>query len=303
MKKGVESKGSVVKRLNLVQREVLLFLTEEYLTPRQISIRRGTSLQAVYNVIAKLKKKGLISGNVWGGFKKSEPLRRGGFNLRHGIRLHGQEFNIKILFRSTQYQKLLSKSNYVYFDNNTIKLCKDSVEVYAGKDKSFMGEDIQRATALSFQYWNKFFRWLEDHLKVILIKPRSRNIKLVNNHYAEINNEIAKECNVNKEKISIYTTEDGKLWFKIDNSFQLNEAESLHPQTAKEDMQKVKATFNDLRDKPSYLPSEIKATVDTTLALVKEVATAQLNQTKLMEAMLPKPPKEEKVKGRVDYIL
>ena len=47
----------------------------------------------------------------------------------------------------------------------------------------------------------------------------------------------------------VYTTEDHKLWFTIDNSLNLHEAETQHPKTAKHDMQEVvRPFFNDMRD-------------------------------------------------------
>jgi len=40
--------------------------------------------------------------------------------------------------------------------------------------------------------------------------PRYENIKLVNAHYSEINNELARDCNVKAERIRVYTTDDAQ---------------------------------------------------------------------------------------------
>jgi len=261
VERGVESQDIILSK---EQQEILLMITEDFLTPKQISIRRETNISAVYKTIKKLKEKGVLR---WGGRKGVENFRTTPHphlkQPKHSdksksfdryIRLHAQEFNIEILYKTEQYEYFRQKSNIITIDNNTIRLYKTSIEVYSGKD--FNAEDEVRATALSMQYWTKFFFKLEDYLKIILIKPRSNNIKIVNNHYAEVNNEIAKEYNRKKIKLHIYTKDDGKLWFTIDNSFNLNEAETQHPETAKNDMGKVKDFFNDIREKKSLLPSE-----------------------------------------------
>ena len=86
-------------------------------------------------------------------------------------------------------------------------------------------------------------------------------------------NELAKDCNLNKDYIRVYTREDGKLWFMIDNSFNLNEAETVHPETAKADMENIiQPYFNDLRENKHLLPSQINKAVLDTQKQVYEIA-------------------------------
>ena len=54
-------------KLSPIQKRVLVYLTEEYLTISDIANRRGTTKAAVYKIIRKLRKKGYISiGNIGG---------------------------------------------------------------------------------------------------------------------------------------------------------------------------------------------------------------------------------------------
>lgn len=269
VKKGVEKRG--VKsgynsgKLSSQQSEILYLLTKEYLTPKKIAIKRGTHISAVYKIINKLKKKGVLNGTSNRGYKKNIPTHiikkpKSLKSFKKYIRLHAQEWNIKILYKTNFYEELRQKGNTLEIDNNKVRLYKNSIEIYSKKD--FCAEDEQRATTLSFQYWDKFFTRLENHFKIIIIKNRKHNIKLVSNHYAEVNNELAKEYNLEKKKLNIYTTDDGRLWFTIDYSFNENEAETLHKDTAKQDMGKVKRVFNDYRNNNSYLPSEVKGMLD-----------------------------------------
>ena len=205
-KKGLIS-GQVHPKITKTEADVLHLLTEEFLTPRQASIRRKKSKQAIYKTIQNLKKKGYLTST----YKKVD-FSRITSQPRRQIRLHRQEFNIKIIFKDHRYERIRDNNKKVIIvDGNTIRLYRDSVEVYSGH--SFFGSDVQKATARSFEYWNRFFVRLENDLNVILVKSRKQNITLVNQHYAEVDNELAVECEKKAEKIRIFTRDDGKLWF------------------------------------------------------------------------------------------
>lgn len=229
-------------RIKASAREVLNLLTIDFLTPQEIAQRRKTSVRAVYKVIAKLKEKGMfgIATNQVNLSRSTEP-----FSEPLRMRLHGQEWNIKIISKSEKYAQAKKQANTVYIDGNTIRLYQDSIEIYSGQ--SFWEKDEQRATAVSLAYWERFFARLEHEFGVILVKPRVQNINLVNQHYGETNSEIAKDALEKKEKIRIQTEDDGKIWFTIDNSWNLKEMETLHPETAKQDMTKVQKQVNDWR--------------------------------------------------------
>ena len=174
-------------------------------------------------------------------------------------RLHGQEWNIKIIKKSEKYFKSKLNANTQFLDGNTLRLFNDSIEVYSGQ--SFFEKDEQRATAVSLAYWEAFLCQLEHKFNIVLIKPRAENINLVNQHYGEINNEIAKDSLNRKEKIKIITEDDGKLWFLIDNSWNLKEMETIHPETAKQDMTKVTKQVNSWRKDDPPTNSELSINI------------------------------------------
>lgn len=299
LQKEVESWGSDKPKLSKVQLEVLLYLTRDFLTPLQISIRRKKSISSVYKIIDKLKEKGVYSSNT----KKLHNIDSTFTPFINGIRLHGQEYNIQILYKDKRYLDLLNAGNIIEYDGNTIRLYKDSIEVYGGH--SFYGEDVQSATSKSMYYWNHFIVKLENKLHLILHKPLVNNIKLVNSHYADINNGIARECKVTGDKIRIFTRDDGKLWFLIDNSFNLHEAETVHPDSSKFDMEKVKAYFNDIRDNKINLPSETKEAILGMTYIINELAISQLNASRQIELLLsllvPKAQKPTDTSFKPDY--
>lgn len=298
--------GGSFPKLTKAEQEVMYLLTKEFLTPKQISIRRQTTDRATQLIIQSLREKGAINLSFQDTSQKSIHSNISAKNLQK-IRLHGQEFHVKLLYKDYKYKELLKKSNIKYIDGNTIRLYRDSIEVYGVKD--FYADDVQKATAQSFRYWNRFFAKLEHELKVILIKPRAENIKLVNSHYAETNNELAQDCEVKGDKIRVYATDDGKLWFLIDNSFNLHEAEALHPQTSKPDMENVKAFFNDLRNYKVPKLSEImivfKQFVDFQKSMTeinKETAAGLNAVVSYIQSQLPQQKQEEIIpKEKPDY--
>jgi len=266
-----------------------------------VSIARNCTVRAVEMIVAKLKNKGYLDivnrpSKKLRFFESTNEETSQKKNFFHQIRLHGQEFNIKIIYKSLNYNDLIGK--IIKIDSNTVRLYKNSIEVYS--DKSFYGENTHKATAKSFEYWNKFFIRLENQLKCVLIKNRNQNISIVNQHYAEINNELAKECEIKGDNIKVYTTETGKLWFLIDNSFNLHEAETVG-KSAKEDMEEIiNPFFNDLRNNKVMLPSEMQKLLYETISQTRETATGLNTLIKLLT------PKEQIIQAteleRVNYI-
>ena len=237
LKKGLKLQDKM--DLTPAENDVRYLLTEEFLTIKQIAQRRKTSIQAVYKLLRKIKKKGEI-GLGFKGFKKSNPLPSKG-----DIRLHGQEINIKIIYQNPIYQKLLNKSNTLFLDGNTIRLYKNSVEIYLGQ--SFYGKTTREVDNNSLRYIKKFILRLENDLKVVLMKERSRNIRIVNQHYARGDSEVSEKAHEEGKRIWIYAKEDGKLCYITDDSFGFKEDETIHPTTAKKDRDSIDKQINDWR--------------------------------------------------------
>jgi hypothetical protein len=278
------------------QQEILGMLTEERMTPKQIALRRKTHLSAVYKTIKKLRNKGLL------GFKtiRAEGVEKIRSTITpHQIRLHGVELNIKILWKDERYKEKIGKVTDI--DGTTIKTYNNSIEIYL--NKSFYAEDEHKSTKDMLEYARRLITRIENDFNIILIKARSQNIQVVNAHYAETNNEYAQELEKQGKLLKIHTTDDGKLWFVIDNSFNLHERETLHPKTAKDDSETISAFFNDIRDKNPPIMSKLIENLQiiseqqrNTQAQIRETATGLNTLTKWLEKQLPKEKK-----GRIRF--
>lgn len=251
-KKSTSKLGLLSQKLTKTEKDILHLLTTEFLTPNKIATRRQTTVRAVNHHIKKLRLKGALKK----GFQIL-PKNEWALEVSDGIRLHGMEFNINILFQDNNYKSLRNKGNLIYVDGNTIRLYTNSIEVYGVK--SFFGDTVQAATSKAFNYWSKFFVRLEDRLKVELVKNSYNNVSLVKAEYAEIHNELARDCGNKADKLKVYARDDGKLWFLIDNSFNLHEAETVHRESGKRDMVAVSNFFNDLRENPVNLSEVVGA--------------------------------------------
>src|SRR3990167_5659123 len=95
--------GGVIQTLTQKEQEILFMLTDEFLTPRKIAIRRKTSHQSIYKTIKNLKKKGAFDIGFNRVAKNLSTLQPSDTTSKlknqHQIRLHAQEFNINILYK------------------------------------------------------------------------------------------------------------------------------------------------------------------------------------------------------------
>ena len=231
-------------QLTTAEKEVFEMITSKFYNLKQIQIIRKCSRQAIYKIRKSLIRKGYLNLSL----QKVDKFDGTSQPKANQVRLHGQEFHIKIIWQDQFYQKSLEKSNILYLDGHTIKLSKNSIEIYASEGAIFYGEDEERADKKSIEYWKRFFPKLEHELKIVIFKERSRNIKEVNHHYARGNSELC-EKNIEDEgkRIRIYAYEDGKLAFITDESFGGKEDETVHPITAKRDRGAIDKQINDWR--------------------------------------------------------
>lgn len=271
------------------QEEVLNLIITEGLTPKQISIRRQTSTQNTYKIIGRLKKKGGISKTFGRVAKNLCTMQPQG----HKIRLHGQEFCIGVLGGSKKYDKVREKSNFVRVRGHSVRLFTKSLEIYSSR--SFYGDSVHDAVSSSVDHWNRFFVMLENEFDIIILKDRYQNIKLVKAHFAEVNNELARDCEVRGDKIKFRCNRDGKVYAIIDNSFNLHEFETVHPVSSQGDMAVFKPFFDDIRDKPHLVPSVQKECIDDIIKALSATVKVVDIVVKLQKSVMSPPDFSESI--------
>lgn len=278
------------KDLTKTEREVFILLTKDFLTPTQARIRRGISRQAIHIHITNLKRKGYLNSSlqdVKQNVKETLCTSQG----KRIFRLHGEEWNVKIIWKGEKYKRLINNSNLLNVDGNTIRLFNESLEIYSGH--SYLNEDVNVCIRESLDYINRLFTRLESDLGIVIVKDRKLNRKLVKAHIADLDNEIAKDYVVTGDTLKVCTNEDGKLWFIGDFSLNRIEGEYIHPKTHKDDCNTVSKYLNDWRDHKPPVSTDIMKIIKIMVDANAETAAGLASVVMLMKSQVPN--QEEKV--------
>jgi len=269
--------------------EILKYLTQ-FLTISQISKLRKTSRTAVYKAISKLLEKGYIEKIGRGAYRVTS---RGLHSLNglspEVIRLHNLAFKIKILKKPLNWElqrskianiRLLAKeikfgkANYQIhtFSSLKVKTTTNSVIFYM---PSFYGKNTDDCFNQALDFLWKAIPKTEALFNILLIKDRKANIEIISQHYAKLQDSLAKLYKTEGNKLYV-RDEQGNLWLIADYSFRVDELETIYNKTAKEDMDTIKNFLNDLRKNP--------ATMTEVMELIRNVTANQMIFAKNMES-------------------
>lgn len=260
--------------------EVLKFLSQ-FLTIPQIAKQLKVSRTAVYKRINKLLELQLIQ-KIGKGYNLTEK----GLQILNGsssnqIRLHNLCFKITIFNKPNNWElkrsqivqmRSFSKSvplqNTSYeihsFSNLKVKTTPNSILFYM---PTFYGKDTDDCFRQALDsLWNAISK-VENLFKVTLVKDRKCNIEIISQHYAKLQDSLAKIYKNEDSKLYVQD-EQGNIWLIADYSFRVNELETIYNKTAKEDMDTVKDFLNDLRKNP--------ATISQVVNMIGNVTANQL---------------------------
>jgi hypothetical protein len=241
--------------------------------------------------MSKLREKGLISGGVFhrkrkGGVPTLENPSTG-TQRQHLIRLHGQEFSLKVLNASPKFRDL-SKLGVIDFEGHKVQLFPSLVIVHSFSGLEFVAESSQAAYTRSVPYWLALFERLEKALNVLIFKEGTTQIKQLKAHYAEENNELAQDLKAGSQRLRLIG-KDSQTWLITDLSKGTPELETIHPQLSLNDMAAIKPFFDDLRQ---FCPG-------MTFSAFKEGFKEALG---LSQPLYPGPQAEASPMAKPDYI-
>jgi len=269
--------------------EVLKYLSQ-FLLVKDIAKQLKVSNTAIYKRLYSLLEKGMIRK-----IGKSYELTDEGINKLNSfikssntIRLHNLAFKVRIINKPNNWDlkrsqivqtRTLSKeielNNNSYeihsFSNIKVKTTNNSIIFYM---PHYYGKDTDDCFKQALDsLWNTIPK-IENLFKIILIKDRKANIEIISQHYAKLQDSLAKIYKIENNKLNVFD-EDGNLWLICDFSFKTEELETIYNKTSKEDMDSVKGFLNDLRNNPT--------TFSQVLDLVNQVAKSQLVASQQME--------------------
>lgn len=230
-----------IKKLSVAEREIFDMFYKQKMSIRQISIIRKTRMQTVKTQLKIARKKKEAERGMQ--FHTPPHPTKGYGGIAPGLlRLHGEQFSVKIIHKDNRYANLVSVSNQITIDESTVKLWSDSIEVYA--NRAFFGRDASQCDAEAALYWSGFARKVEERLSIVIVSDTVPNWRRVAAHYERIDSEIGRAAVEQGRQIRIYAA-DGKLRFVTDRSLKGKNHEALHPVSARPDIDRVERSVDD----------------------------------------------------------
>lgn len=278
--------------------------------PKQIREEFNISKQAMNYYLSSLKKQNLIQKigyGVWETSKNSteEQVKKSihvakitPHNIftclkQDSVRGHAFQFKLKLptnmrnwdkreeIFSEIGYPfkrlKIFGGGQAIEFKGRKIHLTDKSIIIY--EKESFISETAQESQSQAINHFIGIIRQLERELKANFSFGGKYRFRVSRQHYSLIKNALAKQYNDHGEKLEVYN--DSGLWFLIDNSFNLNEAETVHAKTGVNDNKKVQDFFNGLKEEP-ITPQEIKANHQELIDLIHDGSELQIGQQQVM---------------------
>lgn len=291
--KRVENTGNV--KLSAVQQDILYLLLDEHLTIPQIANTRSTSRTAVYNVVEKLLKKGVLKGVEKNSYIKGGyyPVPLVGSDKQY--RLHAQNIVVQILDTTNFYRNLIKTKNKDVCDNNSIMFYEDKLIIYSNKD--FWGDSVNQSIRLSLNYWERYFTRLENEYKITLIKGKQRRIREFRGEIAKVGDPLARRLDITKETFRIYI--GGELRLICDRSFKLDELEAVNKDHYIEDMSKIEDFYKDLLSEKSLKLSEARDHIAALQERDKQLQSLIESQNKIISGILDNSKEH---KDKMDYL-
>lgn len=208
-------------------------------TPADICSILKISKQAISYYLRALKTSGSIKKvgyGVWEtlGYKYKQVKKDG---VGRSIRGHGFTFTLNLpkIPNWSKREDFLKKENIpfininktnvqrIYFRNHKIWLCEHRIVIYYPSGKSYFSDSAEKSSSLAVYDLQQLIIGLENLFKIEFKVNKNYQFKVSRQHFARIKDELAKQCNKEGKKIEIRLD---KGWFLIDNSFNLNEAET-----------------------------------------------------------------------------
>lgn len=137
-------------------------------------------------------------------------------------------------------------SQGIKFKGYKIWLNDKSINVYFNRWKSYFTDTAAESKNYAINDFKQLIIKLESFLGCNLKIDGNYLFKVSKNHYSLVQNSLAKQYNRDNKKLIVY--EDGKGWFMIDNSYHLNEAETIDTERGVDDNKKVQDVFNSIRN-------------------------------------------------------
>lgn len=259
--------------------EVLKLLQDNH-TVTEISSIRETTRRATYKILSSLEEKGLIE-NVGSEKQKVYNITRKGLEgihsfvgLKYNLRGHHIGYKIEVLGSQKNWDKKRQQLVRLPFFNKRIKLKNNDQQLFSYQKleikttsrsviinlPEIFSKNIEEAVIQSMDMLYDSLPKIERLFKIKLVKDYKANITIISQEWASLQDALAKLYRVENKKLYV-TDEEGKIWLIADYSFNVDELETVLPESSDEDMGIVKRYMNDLRDNQPPTNSQLQVSI------------------------------------------
>lgn len=194
-------------------------------------------------------------------------------------RLHGLLLTVPVRNAGERYLRKMARENVSRVNGCRVTLSPRFVKIRGHKELCFWGVSPEDALTQVEEWCENYLIALESKLGTLLVKPGT-GFELFY-HLAETKNGLAEDSRVQRQKI-VVRGENGKVWLITDNSFNLDEMETVESRSAGEDMERVVAPyFNSIREHAHLL-----RTPPESWAMQDRQAVNNLEMGEMLRAML-----------------
>jgi len=166
---------------------------------------------------------------------------------------------------------ILGGGQRLIIEGRKVHLTNPSIIIY--DRSSYFAEAALQAKTTALATHISIIKHVERLLHTSFLIGSDYKFKVSRQHYALIYNALAQQYNETGEKLEIRT---GKgAWLLIDDSYNMDELETVHPSSAMSDNRKVQDFFNSLKTQPI-----------TTDFILTAMAGIQSNQMAFAENMI-----------------
>ena len=253
-------------------------------SPAQISKDLGITKQRLNHYIATLKREGCIEKigyGVWKFIKNFDKTSKrktivignnSGGGLKPGlVRGHGFLFKLELPnnFKNWDKREEILKKLKVKYDpyyvggvvrgqritTQKTKVALTNKSIIINFPESYIAETSKLAKKDAIAKFLRVVKGVERLLRADFSLFGKYKFRVARQHYALIKNSLARQYLEDGKKLAVYSGRG--LWLLIDNSFNLEELETVHPKTADKDNAKVQDFFNGLDMVEGFTPQFI----------------------------------------------
>lgn len=250
--------AKICKELNISKQSLNYYIST--LKQQGIIIKKGYGLwevdaQKEVKEVKKTHRVGITSKNSFNQFKPDK-IRGHGFMFKLKIPKGLNNWNkreeilIKKGIKFTPIKRLGSIQS-ILFKERKIWLTNHSIIIY--EPSSYLADTAEESKSHAVSDLIGLITSLEHLLGASFRIKGQYLFKVSRHHYSMIKNSLARQYDREGKKLNVYN--ESGLWFLIDNSFNLHEAETVNPKTSDADMDKhVLPFFNGLKEVEGFTP-------------------------------------------------